>query len=148
MSAAAATNTSAATAPLPSLEEEQLTDSVGTYMFHSPESVSGDGVPYSGRAADAWAAACTLYCWTFGHLPFYDEALEPLFAKIREEEVQVGDALSPELAALLRGMLAKDPSKRIGLRAALDHPWMEGAPDRPPPAGFRSPEENAAEANT
>lgn len=117
-------------------EEELLTDSVGTYMFHSPESVSGDGAPYSGRAADAWAAACTLYGWTFGHLPFYDEGLEQLFAKIREEEVEVGRAVSAELASLLRGMLAKDPSRRIGLRAALEHPWMEGVPDRPKPAGF------------
>lgn len=120
-------------------EEEGITDSVGTYMFHSPESLSGDGAPYSGRAADAWAAACTLYCWIFGEFPFYDDALEPLFAKIREEEVQVGSAVSPALASLVRGMLEKDPSQRIGLRATLEHPWMDGVPDPPAPAGFKPP---------
>lgn len=121
-------------------EEELLTDSVGTYTFHSPESLNGDGEAYSGRAADAWAAACTLYCWTFGHLPFHDDALEPLFAKIRGEEVQVGRAVSPELASLLKGMLRKDPSTRIGLRDALQHPWMEGVPEPPPPAGYKPPD--------
>lgn len=120
-------------------EEEGLTNSVGTYTFHSPESLSGDGRPYSGRAADAWAAACTLYCWTFGHLPFHDDALEPLFAKIRNEELQVGRAVSAELASLLRGMLRKNPAKRIRLRDALEHPWMHGVPDPPPPAGFKPP---------
>lgn len=118
-------------------EEEGLTDSIGTYTFHSPESVSGDGRAFSGRAADAWAAACTLYCWTFGHLPFEDDALEPLFAKIRGEELQVGRAVSPELASLLQGMLRKDPTKRIGLDAVHEHPWMRGVPDPAPPAGFR-----------
>lgn len=117
-------------------DEEGLTDSVGTYTFHSPESVTGDGKPYSGRAADAWAAACTLYCWTFGCLPFHDLSLERIFEKIKRQEVDVGKAVSPELASLLQGMLCKDPLRRIGLQAALEHPWMRGVPDPPPPAGF------------
>ncbi|CAM9530007.1 unnamed protein product [Ectocarpus sp. 8 AP-2014] len=33
-------------------------------------------------------------------------------------------------------MLCKDPLQRIGLQAALEHPWMRGVPDPPPPAGF------------
>lgn len=118
-------------------EEEGLTSSVGTYTFHCPESVRGDGIPYSGRAADAWAAACTLYCWTFGCLPFYDDSLEKLFEKIRGTDLEVGNAISPELGDLLRGMLKKDPSQRIGLQAALEHTWMHGVPDPPPPAGFK-----------
>ncbi|CAN0034092.1 unnamed protein product [Ectocarpus sp. 12 AP-2014] len=117
-------------------EEEGLTGSVGTYTFHSPESVMGDGKTYSGRAADAWAAACTLYCWTFGCLPFHDPSLERVFEKIKGQEVDVGKAVSPDLASLLRGMLCKDPLQRIGLQAALEHPWMRGVPDPPPPAGF------------
>lgn len=118
------------------MEEEGLTDSVGTYTFHAPEMVAGDGKPYSGRAADAWAAACTLYCWTFCCLPFHDQSLERVFQKIREQELDVGQAVSPELASLLQGMLCKDPRARIGLQAALEHPWMQGVPDPPPPAGF------------
>lgn len=118
-------------------DEEGLTSSVGTYTFHCPESVRGDGVPYSGRAADAWAAACTLYCWTFGCLPFYDDSLEQLFEKIRGTDVDVGNAISPELGNLLKGMLKKEPSQRIDLQAALEDPWMHGVPDPPPPAGFK-----------
>ena len=117
-------------------DEEGLTNSVGTYTFHCPESVRGDGAPYSGRAADAWAAACTLYCWIFGWLPFHAESLEKLFDKIKREEVDVGEAISPELASLLKGMLHKNPAQRIGLQAVLDHPWMRSVPDPPPPAGF------------
>lgn len=117
-------------------EEEGLTDSVGTYTFHCPESVAGDGKAYSGRAADAWAAACTLYCWTFACLPFHDPSLELVFEKIKGQELDVGRAVSPELASLLRGMLCKDPLRRVGLEAALEHPWMQGVPDPPPPAGF------------
>lgn len=117
-------------------EEEGLTNSVGTYTFHSPESLTGDGASYSGRQADAWAAACTLYCWTFGCLPFHDESLEQLFGKIKTEEVDVGQAVSPELASLLKGMLRKDPTQRIGLQTVLEHPWMQGVSAPPPPAGF------------
>lgn len=117
-------------------DEEGLTNSVGTYTFHSPESVRGDGAPYSGRAADAWAAACTLYCWIFGWLPFHDDSLEALFDKIKGEAIDVGQAISPELASLLKGMLHKNPVLRIGLQAVLDHPWMRSVPDPPPPAGF------------
>ncbi|CAM9535179.1 unnamed protein product [Hapterophycus canaliculatus] len=117
-------------------QEGSLTDSVGTYTFHSPEMIAGDGRPYSGKAADAWAAACTLYCWIFGCLPFHDQSLERVFEKIKEQELDVGQAVSPELASLLQGMLCKDPRGRVGLQAALEHPWMRGVPDPPPPAGF------------
>lgn len=117
-------------------EEEGLINSVGTYTFHSPESVSGNGMPYSGRAADAWAAACTLYCWTFGCLPFRGESLEKLFEKIKGEELDVGRAVSPELASLLKGMLTKDPLQRVDLQAALEHSWMRDVSAPPPPAGF------------
>lgn len=119
-------------------EEEGLTNSVGTYAFHSPESVTGDGAPYSGRAADAWAAACTLYCWTFGCLPFHDDSLEQLFEKIKVEKLDFGQVISPDLADLLKGLLEKDPARRMGLQAVLEHPWMRDVPDPPPPAGFKS----------
>lgn len=119
-------------------EEKSLTNSTGIYTFHCPESARGDVAPYPGRAADAWAAACILYCWTFGCLPFYDDSLERLFEKIRGSDVDVGKAILPELADSSSGMLTKHPARRIGLEAAIKHAWMLGVPDPPPPAGSKA----------
>ncbi|CAN0106667.1 unnamed protein product [Discosporangium mesarthrocarpum] len=118
---------------------EGLTDSAGTLAFHSPECVSGDGRPHSGTQADAWAAAATLYCWVFGHLPFSAPSPEPMFERIRAGGPELGDAISPELADLISRMLQGDPRRRLGLRGARAHAWLRDVPDPPPPAGFVGP---------
>lgn len=62
--------------------------------------------------------------------------MEHLFEKIRKADVEVGDAVSPELADLLKGMLRKDAGQRIRLEHVMDHAWMRDCPSPPPPAGY------------
>ncbi|CAM9820909.1 unnamed protein product [Phaeothamnion confervicola] len=102
-----------------------LTNTAGTFTFFSPEGVSGE--PFNGYGADLWAAAVTLYCWVFGALPFWREGMEPLFEAIRTQPVEVGDAVSDELAGLLLGLFHKNPARRLTLEQALEHPWLAEA---------------------
>jgi serine/threonine protein kinase len=57
------------------------------------------------------------------------EALEPLFEAIRTETPDFGEAISTELADLLKQLLDKNPATRITLQQCLQHAWLEGVPE-------------------
>jgi serine/threonine protein kinase len=74
------------------------------------------------------------YCYTYTVnvnklLQCVGEALEPLFEAIRTETPEFGEAISSELADLLKQLLDKDPATRITLKQCLQHAWLEGVPE-------------------
>lgn len=93
----------------------------GTYPFWSPEMCSGSS-PFSGYAADLWAAGVCLYIFTSGRLPFYSESPSELFQKISQAKISFqGLGFSPELKDLLSKVLNKDPFTRAGVGDCLKH---------------------------
>lgn len=111
-------------------DDDMLWRSPGTPVFTAPECCQGSA--YHGRAADTWAVGVTLYCMITGCYPFLGDTLQETYDKIVNDPVEITDGMSPELADLLQGLLCKDPSERITLQAAAEHPWVAGA-DGPVP---------------
>lgn len=111
-------------------DDDMLWRSPGTPVFTAPECCQGSA--YHGRAADTWAVGVTLYCMITGCYPFLGDTLQETYDKIVNDPVEITDDMSPELADLLQGLLCKDPSERITLQAAAEHPWVAGA-DGPVP---------------
>lgn len=105
-------------------------------------------------AIDVWALGVTLYCLIFARCPFLAESEIELFKVIESQELyipsrrirpvmqevrsnmthrrlgepdlldQETEIVPPELANLLKGLLAKNPSERLSLKAAKSHPWV------------------------
>lgn len=102
--------------------KQKLTDTAGTPAFMSPEMCSGE--EYSGQLADVWAVGATFFMLKFGNPPFVAKSAMQIFEKIQNDPLVFPSAIDPMLEALLRGMLIKDPLKRMTLLDVMTHPWV------------------------
>lgn len=87
--------------------------SAGSPAFMPPELCVAQHGRVSGRAADIWSMGVTLFCLRYGRVPFNKDNLLDLYQAIREEEVLLTDEHNEDLRDLFRGLLAKDPDRRI-----------------------------------
>jgi len=83
----------------------------GTPEYLAPEILNRKG---HGRAVDWWSLGALLYEMLSGLPPFYCRDREKLFEKIRKGHLEYPRCLSAKAQALLRGLLTKDPHKRLG----------------------------------
>ena len=107
------------------------TASKGTPAFMAPELCASSDV--KGRAVDIWALGCTLFSFVYGRLPFEPPAggnpfaiQKKLFDSILSDPLVFPEspAISPDLRALLSGMLTKDPESRWSMDDITASPWM------------------------
>src|SRR5437660_8744675 len=88
---------------------------LGTRYYMAPEQTRGQTANLS-PACDTWSVGVILYELLSGKLPFDSDDFEDLFTKIREKDpatltTAAGEPL-PELDAIVRQCLAKDPAQR------------------------------------
>jgi serine/threonine protein kinase len=83
----------------------------GTPEYLAPEILNRQG---HGRAVDWWSLGALTYEMLTGLPPFYCQDRERLFEKIRKSELNYPASLSSNSKNLLRGLLTKDPNKRLG----------------------------------
>lgn len=83
----------------------------GTPEYLAPEILNRQG---HGRAVDWWSLGALLYEMLTGLPPFYCRDRERLFEKIRKSELNYPRYLSSNAQKLLRGLLTRDPNKRLG----------------------------------
>lgn len=96
--------------------EMRIAKSAGSPAFMAPELCTIKGGTVDGRAADIWSMGVTLYCLRFGRVPFDKEAVLDLYHAIVHDEYKMEELEGDEghdLGELLKGLLQKDPSKRI-----------------------------------
>ena len=80
---------------------------------------------------DFYALGILLYELLFGRSPFYAPKKEEIFQAILHSEPKFPKtpAVSKEVKALIKGLLAKNPSHRIGslkgIKEILVHPWFK-----------------------
>lgn len=83
----------------------------GTPEYLAPEILNRQG---HGRAVDWWSLGALLFEMLTGLPPFYCRDREKLFEKIRRGHLEYPRSLSSRSTQLLRGLLTKDPRKRLG----------------------------------
>jgi len=98
-----------------------LTSIKGTPLYMAPELVQEK--PYD-HTADLWSLGCILYELFHGQPPFYTTSIFQLVSLIIQEEIKWPETMSPELTSFLKGILTKDPKKRLGWPHLLNHPFI------------------------
>ena len=120
-------------------KKQMLHDKCGTPMYMAPEILlSSKSKGYEGFPVDIWSSGISLYIMLSGTLPFNlknnqsssidDEEnnnnLELQYSIINKEPKKI-EKISDEARDLLRGLLNKNPNKRLTIDEILNHPWLK-----------------------
>ncbi|KAF1946108.1 Pkinase-domain-containing protein [Clathrospora elynae] len=110
----------------------QLKTFCGSLYFAAPELLQAK--QYTGPEVDVWSFGIVLYVLVCGKVPFDDQSMPQLHAKIKKGHVDYPPWLSAECRNLIHRMLQTDPTQRLTLSEIMSHPWIT--------KGFNSPPEN------
>ena len=126
-------------------EDELLYDKCGTPMYMAPEIIlSNENDGYKGFPVDIWSSGITLYIMLSGTLPFnlksknnkkenisfngnkryINTYLQNQIISVKPREIE---NISEEAKDLLKGILNKNPEKRLTCNQILNHPWLKNA---------------------
>lgn len=105
---------------------EKCQEPFGTISYAAPELLQGKSYD---KSVDLWSIGIITYLLLCGCLPFDDENDDkeivrqtihdpvPFYPKFWKK-------LSPESKAFVEGLLQKDPHKRMTIKMALEHEWL------------------------
>lgn len=92
-------------------ENERSNSLCGTVEYMAPEIVLGKG---HDKAADWWSVGVLLFEMLTAKPPFIGGNRNKIQEKIVKDKIKLPNFLSSEAHSLLKGLLQKDPSKRLG----------------------------------
>lgn len=99
-----------------------LKTSCGSPNYAAPEVINGK--LYAGPEVDVWSCGVILYVLLVGRLPFDDEHIPSLFAKIAKGHYAVPNYMSSGAATLIKKMLAVNPIHRATIEEIRVDPWF------------------------
>ena len=107
-------------------ENQSASSFCGSIAYLAPEMLKKQG---HGKAVDWYLLGVLLYEMLVGITPFFTSRKEDIFHNIEFEELKIPEFIQPDTASLLKGLLQKDPRKRLGggNRDALEikeHPYF------------------------
>ncbi|KAI0506053.1 hypothetical protein F5B22DRAFT_482047 [Xylaria bambusicola] len=102
----------------------------GSLYFAAPELLQARA--YTGPEVDVWSFGIVLYVLVCGKVPFDDQSMPALHAKIKKGVVDYPGWLSNECRHLLSRMLVTDPRQRATMFEVMNHPWLTKGYGCPP----------------
>ncbi|KAG9307423.1 hypothetical protein G9A89_017253 [Geosiphon pyriformis] len=102
----------------------------GSLYFAAPELLNAK--LYTGPEVDVWSFGIVLYVLVCGKVPFDDQSMPALHAKIKRGVVEYPGWLSSDCKHLLSRMLVTNPVYRASLTEVMNHSWMKKGYDGPP----------------
>ncbi|KAK2827881.1 hypothetical protein FQN49_007247 [Arthroderma sp. PD_2] len=100
----------------------QLKTFCGSLYFAAPELLQAR--QYTGPEVDVWSFGIVLYVLVCGKVPFDDQSMPQLHAKIKKGVVEYPPGLSSDCRHIISRMLVTDPKQRACLAEIMQHPWM------------------------
>ncbi|SPO02651.1 related to serine/threonine-specific protein kinase KIN1 [Cephalotrichum gorgonifer] len=102
----------------------------GSLYFAAPELLQARA--YTGPEVDVWSFGIVLYVLVCGRVPFDDQSMPALHAKIKKGAVEYPTWLSSDCKHLMSRMLVTDPKQRATMQEVLNHTWMTKGYPGPP----------------
>ncbi|KAJ9112601.1 hypothetical protein QFC19_000621 [Naganishia cerealis] len=102
--------------------DSHLSTFCGSLYFAAPELLNAK--VYTGPEVDVWSFGIVLYVLVCGKVPFDDQSMPALHAKIKRGLVEYPAWLSAECKALLCRMLVTDPTQRATMTEVLASSWL------------------------
>ncbi|KIW91255.1 uncharacterized protein Z519_08151 [Cladophialophora bantiana CBS 173.52] len=102
----------------------------GSLYFAAPELLQAR--QYTGPEVDVWSFGIVLYVLVCGKVPFDDQSMPQLHAKIKRGVVDYPQWLTAECKNIISRMLVVDPRDRASLQEIMNHPWMTKGFNGPP----------------
>ena len=100
-----------------------LRTSCGSPNYAAPEVISANF--YDGKEVDVWSCGVILYAMLAGQLPFDEEKMPNLIARIKKAKYYMPNDISEGARDLINRLLQPLPIKRLKLEEIIDHPWMK-----------------------
>ncbi|KAI9814458.1 MAG: serine/threonine-protein kinase KIN2 [Pycnora praestabilis] len=94
----------------------------GSLYFAAPELLQAR--QYTGPEVDVWSFGIVLYVLVCGKVPFDDQSMPQLHAKIKKGVVDYPQWLTDDCKNLISRMLVTDPNKRASLHEIINHKWI------------------------
>ncbi|KAB5588399.1 hypothetical protein CTheo_8161 [Ceratobasidium theobromae] len=110
--------------------EDHLSTFCGSLYFAAPELLNAR--VYTGPEVDVWSFGVVLYVLVCGKVPFDDQSMPALHAKIKRGLFDSPMWLSQECKHILSRMLVTNPAQRATLTEVLNHPWIIRSYGHPP----------------
>jgi len=112
-------------------DDTEYADLVGTPFYLAPESAVGRKFVRTGwvlKSSDLWAIGVTAYVIMTGRPPFNGRSNKEIFANIIRKVLKFPSSvnLSKSFIEFCTLILTKSPKKRLALKDALEHPWVQG----------------------
>lgn len=104
-----------------------MTEQCGTPAYIAPEILRDKG--YFGFKVDIWSAGVVLYAMLYGTVPFKANNMTELQKIIMKAKYCLKEDISLEARDLLKGLLEKEPAKRLNISQILGHIWLKDAVD-------------------
>jgi carbon catabolite-derepressing protein kinase len=99
-----------------------LKTSCGSPNYAAPEVIGGK--LYAGPEVDVWSCGVILYVLLVGRLPFDDEHIPSLFAKIARGTYSIPQWMPSGAASLIKKMLVVNPVQRATIEDIRGDPWF------------------------
>jgi carbon catabolite-derepressing protein kinase len=99
-----------------------LKTSCGSPNYAAPEVIGGK--LYAGPEVDVWSCGVILYVLLVGRLPFDDEHIPSLFAKIARGSYSIPQWIPVAAANLIKKMLVVNPVQRATIEDIRQDPWF------------------------
>ena len=105
-------------------KSQKLKTPCGSPCYAAPEMICG--LEYQGLPVDLWSCGVILYAMLCGHLPFEDRDTQKLYDKIIACDFLLPNYISDGAKDLIKKLLVKEPTKRLGIKDIKQHPWVNG----------------------
>jgi len=99
-----------------------LTSIKGTPLYMAPEVVQEH--PYN-HTVDLWSLGVILYELFVGQPPFYTNSIYSLINHIVKDPIKYPESMGDHFKSFLKGLLNKEPSKRLDWPDLLQHPFLQ-----------------------
>ena len=102
----------------------------GTVGYMAPEMLTSVG-QYD-KEIDLWCMGVVLYSLIVGELPFHEETFEKTNKRVssKEPDYSIWDKNFAGAKPLVKGLLTKNPKKRINVQELFSHKWLKGIDEK------------------